>query len=65
MAFIIALFKPEDCLKLDIPELDYQHETLIRLINPLHVAMLQRADNSASGGSSRRCSSKQGPALTI
>jgi len=65
VAFIMALIKPEDCLMLDIPELDFQHETLIRLINPFHAAMLQSADISVSGGSSRSCFSKQGPALTI
>ena len=46
----MALIKPEDCLKLDIPEIDSQHETLIRLINLLHEAMLQRADKLALSG---------------
>lgn len=46
----MVLIKPEDCLKLDIPEIDSQHATLIRLINQLHEAMLQGADKSALGG---------------
>ena len=46
----MVLIKPEDCLRLGIPEIDSQHETLIRLINLLHEAMLQGADKSALGG---------------
>jgi len=37
------LVKPEDLQKLDIAEIDSQHETLIRLINLLHENMLQGA----------------------
>jgi len=46
----MVLIKPEDCLRLDIPEIDSQHETLIRLVNQLHDAMLQGADKSVLGG---------------
>jgi hemerythrin-like metal-binding protein len=42
--FIVELIKLEDTLKLDIPEIDTQHETLIMLINQLHGTMLQGAD---------------------
>jgi hemerythrin-like metal-binding protein len=45
--FIMELVKLEDNLKLDIPEIDSQHETLIRLINLLHETMLQGADRAA------------------
>ena len=37
----MALLRLEDNLKLDIPEIDSQHETLIGLVNRLHEAMLQ------------------------
>jgi hemerythrin len=37
----VALLRLEDNLKLDIPEIDSQHETLIGLVNRLHEAMLQ------------------------
>ena len=43
----MELIKLEDCLKLDIPEIDSQHETLIRLINELHETLLQGADKAA------------------
>ena len=41
------LIKLEDNLKLNIPEIDSQHETLIRLISLLHETMLQGADRAA------------------
>jgi len=37
----MELIKLEDKLKLDIPEIDSQHETLTGLINLLHETMLQ------------------------
>ena len=40
------LVKLEDDLKLDIPEIDAQHETLIKLINLLHESMLHGADRA-------------------
>jgi hemerythrin-like metal-binding protein len=43
----MVLVKLEDNLKLDIPGIDSQHETLIRLINLLHETMLQGADKAA------------------
>ena len=46
----MVLIKLEDSLKLDIPEIDSQHETLIRLINLLHENMLQGADRTALDG---------------
>ena len=42
----MELVKLEDNLKLDIPEIDSQHETLIGLINLLHETMLQGADRT-------------------
>jgi hemerythrin-like metal-binding protein len=39
----MELIKLEDSLKLDIPEIDCQHERLIGLINLLHEAMVQGA----------------------
>jgi hemerythrin len=45
--FSMALIKPEDYLRLEIPEIDSQHDTLIRLINLLHEAMLQGAGKPA------------------
>jgi len=41
------LIKLDDKLRLDIPEIDSQHETLIGLINLLHENMLQEADRAA------------------
>ena len=46
----MELIKLEDNLKLDIPEIDSQHETLIGLINLLHETMLQGADRAALDG---------------
>lgn len=46
----MELIKLEDTLKLNIPEIDSQHETLIRLINLLHETMLQGADRAALDG---------------
>jgi len=43
----MELVKLDDNLKLNIPEIDSQHETLIRLINQLHETMLQGADKAA------------------
>ena len=43
----MGLLRLEDNLKLNIPEIDSQHETLIRLINLLHETMLQGADRAA------------------
>ena len=43
----MVLIKLEDNLKLDIPEIDAQHETLIGLVNLLHKTMLQGADKTA------------------
>jgi hemerythrin-like metal-binding protein len=43
----MELVSLEDNLKLNIPEIDAQHETLIRLINLLHETMLQGADKAA------------------
>jgi hemerythrin len=42
----MELIKLEDDLKLNIPEIDSQHETLIGLINLLHETMLQGADRA-------------------
>ena len=42
----MTLIKLEDKLKLDIPEIDSQHETLINLINQLHESMLHGAGKS-------------------
>lgn len=46
----MVLVKLEDNLKLDIPEIDSQHETLIGLINLLHETMLQGADKTTLDG---------------
>ena len=46
----MELIKQEDNLKLDIPEIDSQHETLISLINLLHETMLQGADKASLDG---------------
>ena len=43
----MKLITLDDSLKLNIPEIDSQHETLIRLINRLHETMLQGADRAA------------------
>ena len=43
----MVLIKLEDSQRLDIPEIDSQHETLIKLINLLHETMLQGADRAA------------------
>ena len=40
----MELINLEDTLKLDIPEIDSQHETMIMLINQLHETMLRGAD---------------------
>jgi hemerythrin-like metal-binding protein len=46
----MALIRLEDSLKLDIPEIDSQHERLIGLVNLLHETMLQGADRAALDG---------------
>ena len=44
---VMTLIKFEDALRLDIPEIDSQHEALISLINQLHETMLQGAGKAA------------------
>ncbi|MGB5648476.1 MAG: bacteriohemerythrin [Sedimenticolaceae bacterium] len=46
----MELIRLEDSMRLNIPEIDSQHETLIGLINALHQSMLQQADRAALGG---------------
>ena len=46
----MALLRLEDNLKLNIPEIDSQHETMIRLVNQLHESMLQGTDREVLGG---------------
>jgi len=46
----MELVRLEDSLKLNIPEIDSQHETLIRLINQLHESMLQGEGKAALDG---------------
>ena len=46
----MELVRLEDHLKLNVPEIDSQHETLIDLINRLHEAMLQEAGEAALDG---------------
>ena len=46
----MELLKPEECLKLDIPEIDSQHKTLIRLINRIHDSMLRETDKTDLDG---------------
>lgn len=46
----MAMIKLEDNLKLGIPEIDSQHETMISLVNQLHETMLQGADKAALDG---------------
>jgi hemerythrin len=43
---MMDLIKLEDNLKLNITEIDSQHETLINLINAIHETMLQGADKA-------------------
>ena len=43
----MALIELEDSLKLDIPEIDSQHETLVSLVNLLHENMLQGSGKAA------------------
>jgi hemerythrin len=42
----MVLIKPDDNLKLDIPEIDSQHETMISLVNQIHETMLKGADKA-------------------
>ena len=44
------LVRLEDHLKLNVPEIDSQHENLIGLINRLHESMLQGADETTLDG---------------
>ena len=44
------LIQLDDQLKLNIPEIDTQHEALIGLVNQLHAAMLQEADKATLDG---------------
>jgi len=46
----MVLIQLEDLLKLNIPEIDTQHETLIGLINQIHDNMLQGADRPTLDG---------------
>ena len=46
----MVLVELEDSLKLGIPEIDSQHETLIGLVNLLHETMLQGANRAALDG---------------
>ena len=46
----MELIRLEDSLKLDIPEIDSQHERLIGLVNLLHETMLQGADRAVLDG---------------
>jgi len=46
----MVLIKPEDNLKLGIPVIDSQHETMISLVNLIHETMLQGADKAALDG---------------
>jgi len=48
--FIMVLIKPEDNLKLGIPEIDAQHETMTSLVNLIHETMLQGADKATLDG---------------
>ncbi|WP_455233881.1 bacteriohemerythrin [Thiogranum longum] len=43
----MALIELEDTHKVNIPEIDSQHATLIGLVNDLHDAMTQRKDSPA------------------
>jgi hemerythrin-like metal-binding protein len=46
----MTLIRLEENLKLDVPEIDSQHETLISLVNLLHETMQQGADKAALDG---------------
>ncbi|HYQ73394.1 MAG TPA: bacteriohemerythrin [Gammaproteobacteria bacterium] len=46
----MVLIRLEDNYKLDIPEIDSQHETMISLVNQLHETMLQGAGKAAVDG---------------
>jgi len=46
----MELIKPEDCLKLNIPEIDAQHETMVQLINQIHETMLKEGGKAALDG---------------
>jgi len=47
---IMGLVRLEDHLKLNIPEIDAQHETLIGLVNRLHETMLKEVDKAELDG---------------
>jgi len=46
----MVLIKTEDNLKLDIPEIDSQHEMMISLVNLIHETMLEGADKATLDG---------------
>ena len=46
----MQLIRLEEDLRLNVPEIDSQHETLISLINQLHKAMLREADRASLDG---------------
>lgn len=46
----MELIRPEEIHKLNVPEIDSQHATLIGLVNRLHQAMLQRQDRETLDG---------------
>lgn len=46
----MVLISLDESFKLNIPEIDAQHETLIRLLNRLHENMLQGADRAILDG---------------
>lgn len=50
VAYIVELIKLEDDLRLNIPEIDSQHEELIELVNGLHLALVGGADKAARDG---------------
>jgi hemerythrin-like metal-binding protein len=43
----MQLIRLEEASRLNVPEIDSQHETLISLINQLHKAMLREADKAS------------------
>jgi len=46
----MVLIKPEDSLKLDIPEIYSRHETMASPVSLLHETILQGADKAALDG---------------
>jgi hemerythrin-like metal-binding protein len=43
----MELIKLDDCLRLDIPEIDSQHEKMIELVNRLHEALVEGVDKAS------------------